>query len=406
MRRFYLSGQRTFENRGCEAIIRSTVLMLNNVFGPVEVLVPSDNIKRDRHQWHESADFGVEFVQAHLPLFTRYWVHFQRLPIPFLKRIGWPFPFPDWLKEQIESVDAILAVGGDNYSLDYRLPSLLMGIDKLAMDMGKPVILWGASVGPFEKEPYFVPAVRQHLYRMPMIAVRETISESYLKENLGLNNVTLMADPAFSLIPEPVSVAAFWPEEQGHGVIGLNVSFLLERYRNDNQNLRFEIMQFIRSVVQEKNMAVLLVPHVVAMDSGSKNNDAVYMQPILDSVRDLGSKVRMIEPTLNAAQIKQVISQCRFFIGARTHSTIAALSSAVPTVSIAYSIKAKGINQDLFGHLDAVLETTKVSKTNLLGALNWLEANESVLRKQLKEKIGAVREQNVYAMQLVRRFIS
>ncbi len=35
-----------------------------------------------------------------------------------------------------------------------------------------------------------------------------------------------------------------------------------------------------------------------------------------------------------------------------THSTIAALSSGVPTLSFAYSIKAQGINRDIFGHTD------------------------------------------------------
>ena len=38
------------------------------------------------------------------------------------------------------------------------------------------------------------------------------------------------------------------------------------------------------------------------------------------------------------------------FTGARTHATIAALSSCIPTLSFAYSIKAKGINRDIFGH--------------------------------------------------------
>jgi colanic acid/amylovoran biosynthesis protein len=51
----------------------------------------------------------------------------------------------------------------------------------------------------------------------------------------------------------------------------------------------------------------------------------------------------------NASQIKYVISNLRFFIGARTRATIAALSSGIPTVSIAYGVKAKGINKDLFG---------------------------------------------------------
>jgi len=97
---------------------------------------------------------------------------------------------------------------------------------------------------------------------------------------------------------------AFWPEDQGHGVLGLNVSPLIERYRRGGQDLRTEVMQFIRAVVQDHGMAVLLVPHIIPLNGDSKNNDAVYMQQILDAISDLVPKVRMMDSTLNASQIK------------------------------------------------------------------------------------------------------
>src|SRR3546814_1335517 len=53
LKRFYFTGHRTFENRGCEAIVRSTVMMLNDVIGPCEILVPSDDIARDSRQRSE-----------------------------------------------------------------------------------------------------------------------------------------------------------------------------------------------------------------------------------------------------------------------------------------------------------------------------------------------------------------
>ena len=56
-----------------------------------------------------------------------------------------------------------------------------------------------------------------------------------------------------------------------------------------------------------------------------------------------------------------MISQCRFFIGSRTHSVIAAYSSGVPTLALGYSIKSKGIAQDIFGEY----ETYAVSYTHL-----------------------------------------
>src|SRR5690606_31704136 len=168
------TGHRTFGNRGCEAIVRSTVLMLNQTFGQVEVLVPSDDIVRDSQQWPETGQYGDRFVEAYLPSHMRPWVHRQRLPLKILKRAGWPFPFPKKLRNEINSVDAVLSVGGDNYSLDYRLPSLWMGVDRLAMDLGKPVFIWGASVGPFEREPNFVPTIREHLAKMTLIMARES----------------------------------------------------------------------------------------------------------------------------------------------------------------------------------------------------------------------------------------
>ena len=84
MKRFYLSAQRTFETRGCEAIVRSTVNALHRQFGDIHVLVPSDNLARDAEQWPEAPGHGVELVPAYTPAHTRYWVHSQRLQVAVL----------------------------------------------------------------------------------------------------------------------------------------------------------------------------------------------------------------------------------------------------------------------------------------------------------------------------------
>lgn len=385
MKRFYLSGQRTFGNRGCEAIVRSTVGLLREQFGDVEVLVPSQDIDSDSAQWSEAQASGVRFVRTYLPPQARYWVHLQRLPLSMLKRTGWPFPMPSWLKNELADVDAVLAVGGDNYSLDYRIPSPIMALDRYAMDMGKPVVLWGGSVGPFDREPAFVAPITQHLSRMRYVAARESVSHAYLTDKLGLSNVIRMADPAFTLIPQPVDLQSFWPT--GDGVLGLNVSDLIERYRRPGQDLRGEVARFIRRVVGEHGMGVLLVPHVNAQKGDNRRGDASYMNPLLERLADLGDAVTMMPQAFNATQTKYVIGQLRFFIGARTHSTIAALSSEVPTVSIAYSVKARGINRDLFGSEDMVLPTPEVSEASLWSSLDWLLREESSLRALLARRI-------------------
>jgi len=389
---FYLSGQRTFGNRGCEAIVRSTVALLRAQFGDVQILVPSVDVERDRAQWPDAAEHGVRFVRAYMPRVAGYWVHLQRLPVPFLKRAGWPFPMPEWLREQLSSVDAVLAVGGDNYSLDYRIPSPVMGLDKYAMDLGKPVILWGASVGPFDKEPNFVPAVKEHLARMNFVAVRESVSYEYLTGKLGLENVVQMVDPAFMLGRETVDYSKFWPQCP-NGVLGVNISSLIERYKRPEQDLRAEVSEFIRRAVRKHGLGVLLVPHVHPLQGEHSGGDGTYMANLLERLSDLGQSVQMMPHTLNAAQIKYVISQLRFFIGARTHSTIAALSSGVPTVSIAYSVKARGINRDLFGNEEAVLPTPELSADKLERSLEWLMREEQALQETLARRIPQLQDE-------------
>jgi len=386
MKRFYLTGHRTFGNRGCEAIVRTTVGFLREQLGEVEVLVPSSDVVNDKKHWPEAESIGVKFVPAYLPpMIMRFWRRLQRLPLPFLRRTGWPFPMPKWFKKILESVDCVLSVGGDLYSLDYGIPSLIMAMDRCAMDLGKPIILWGASVGPFEREPHFLPVIINHLGRMSFVVARESVTFEYLT-SLGLGKrVILGADPAWALLPEPCDLTPFWPKDSGEGVLGINISPLLLRYRPAGEpdgKLLDEIAQFIWYVVVERRLGVLLVPHVIPHNRSAPNNDAAFMAKLFTrrEVRDLGEHVQLMDDRLKAPQTKYVISHCRFFIGARTHSTIAALSSGVPTISIAYSVKAKGINRDVFGNDRYVLDAPYVSKESLIERLTWLWNEERNIR--------------------------
>ena len=83
------------------------------------------------------------------------------------------------------------------------------------------------------------------------------------------------------------------------------------------------------------------------------------------------------------------------FIGARTHATIAAYSSCVPTLVVGYSVKAKGIAKDLFGTYDNyVIPVQQLeSEDALIDAFQWMADYEEDIRKHLKEIIpGIVQE--------------
>lgn len=384
----YLTGHHTFSNRGCEAIVRSTVSAFRAIDQHIQFLVPSSNIPRDSSQWRDASNCGVSFVPAYLPPYNRYWVHAQRLPIPSLKRSGWPFPLPQWLKKDLNSADAVLSIGGDNYSLDYRLPSLLQGMDGAAVKLGKPVILWGASVGPFEAEPSYLPLIKKHLSSFAAIKVRESVSWDYLTKRLGLVNVDKMVDSAFGLQSEEVECNPFWVIDDSNGVLGLNVSPLIENYNKTGLDIRKELVEFIRLVVRDYGYSVMLIPHVIPLDGAGHNNDFLYLNGIFDEIGSMDGRVGIVPGHLNAAQVKYVISRCRFFIGARTHATIAALSSLIPTISIAYSVKAIGINRDLFGSDDNIISVDNLTSDSLLNSFLYARDKEDSLKRKLKASLA------------------
>lgn len=73
------------------------------------------------------------------------------------------------------------------------------------------------------------------------------------------------------------------------------------------------------------------------------------------------------------------------FIGARTHSTIAAYSHCVPTLVLGYSVKSRRIAKDLFGtEENYVLPVQKLVNTDeLVNGFKWLLSNESTIKQHL-----------------------
>lgn len=389
-------GHHTLANRGCEAIVRSTVSILNERFNEVEILIPSLVMEKDLEMWPDAARWGVRFIPEYMPMVKHAWKRLQK--VPYVKRTKpiWPFPLPKWVSSLIDSADIVLSAIGDVYSLDYEFPSLLMGITEAAFRRGKRVVLWGVSVGPFEKEPSLVPIMKKHLSSMSFIGARESLTFDYLTSELAVScPVYLIADPAFLLEPEEVDLQAFWPRCGEEGVIGINISPYVDRpaaATGQPRSLLEEIATFIEGICGSTDMGILLIPHVIPWHGRSSDNDGFMIDKLSDMVSFLGDRVKSMPGGLNAPQTKHVISKCRFFIGARTHSTIAAMSTCVPTISLSYSVKSRGINLDTFGHTRWMIPAEEISSQRLFAAFNRLTVEETSVKKTLSEKMPLTRQ--------------
>jgi colanic acid/amylovoran biosynthesis protein len=395
MTTIYFAGQDNFGNRGCEALIRSSVKTIKQQIPNAQFLVPTKDLLRDSAQWIDAATHGVSFIEAEpVPGAIRWWGRARRL---WSKLESFPpaYRLTSSTQKAIDRCDILVMTGGDIISLDYGLESLYYWsrICEAAMDARKTTILWAGSVGPFTKSPTAEKRMTQFLKRFSLITVRETASLAYLR-TLGIPNVQLVADPAFTLDYEPApAVTALNLLEANKPVLGFNVSPLIRKFRDTAElkgALDQEVASFLTETLKKSDLNVLLIPHVDPLDGSDDNSDSTYMAGILTQVHEAGfttDRIDMLPRTFNTAQLKDVIRRCTYFMGARTHATVAALSQGVPTTSIAYSVKAKGINQDLFGHLNYVLETPAVTQKTLGAHLKQLLDQDTLIRSVLSTRI-------------------
>ena len=396
--KFYFSGHTTFANRGCEALIRSTIGLLRSRVPDARFIVPSDAIELDRSRWPEAESLGVEFVETDpFPANIKWWNRLARVVPPVERMLVPHFRAPE-TRERMASCDAMIMSGGDVISLDYGAASLYSwtGQAEQAMNMGLPVALWAASVGPFAKSPHVEAFAKQHLARYRSISVRESRTQAYLA---GLqieadwwpiqHHLASRSIRRFAALARGCRGCAGTKREPAGAQVPAD-----EESRRQLDN---EVVRFVEQVTAQTQLGVLLIPHVGRAGDAPGNNDHLYMQSLLRACQVESNRVQLAPPTLNTAQTKHLISNCRFFIGARTHATIAALSGGVPTTSIAYSVKAKGINLDLFGHDEHVLETPDVAEASLSRHLALLRERESFLRRQLAQSIPLVKERALAA---------
>ena len=394
---FILAGNGPYENRGCEAIVRGTVKILREYFPDPRFVCIShfQSEEQFREQCTRESDRAITHLTSHR-LNKKNIIHTAWKPKTwkavyryFFKRDAFNKSVYDDMLPYIPEAEAILSIGGDNYSLDYGIPTLFTALDDLALSHGKPIILWGASVGPFDAMPEYEQYMSSHLQDVTGIFARESETIRYL-ESIGVaSNVYPVADPAFLMDPvKPEGIEEEMPIEDN--AIGLNLSPLMARYvTGGDVDLWIKVAASIISRLQDTTeMPIYMIPHVTKYHS----DDYGFMQNVISYLPDKCQNLTLIPPKYNAAETKWIISRMTLFAGARTHSTIAALSSCVPTLSFAYSVKAQGINRDIFGHTDYCLEPTSLNAGAVSDTIVSMLDETTAIRSNLGSRIPGVQK--------------
>ena len=364
--KYFLFNHEGSKNHGCEAIVRGSMNIIENSDEKAEFILSSNNPSDDEilnnitvKAAKTRALTKVEKLIAAVDL------KINNSETYALQKMYSP------IVSDAEDCDVCLSVGGDTYCYGDN-----HGIQVLTRELkkrGKKTVLWGASIGAEDLSERKLESLRD----FDAIFTREPITYELLKENGANDNIYLFSDPAFCMERVEVEPIDGFTREN---TLGFNISPLVA----SGDPRKKEIAEdFLRFVFENTTMKVLLVPHVVE----ENNNDYDFMKPIFEKFEHTG-RIAILPPDLEARQYKGYIAGTRFFVGARTHSTIAAYSSGVPTIALGYSVKARGIAKDIFGEEKYVLDIKAMTDYEELRDefLKLLE-NENEIRRDLMKSI-------------------
>lgn len=401
---FLLVGNGLYLNRGCEAIVRGTMVILRHEFGEdfrvtLATVAAPELVAAQAAGETDPLITHVALAETAAPRWTGAWWRQQ------LARRLWPVRLANGLLDRSCDAPTVgLQVGGDNFTLDYGRPVAFMQLDEHLRGRKIPVVLWGASVGPFEADPAFAPAMFAHLGNLEAILVREHDSFDYLVQH-GLGaRVHCVADPAFWMAPvEPAAekLGCLVPA----GMIGLNLSPLMAKYVTAG-NLEAWVRlgaDIVQGIVETTRRDVVLIPHVTSADS----DDHAFLGKVLQACsRPVADRVCCLGAHLSAAETKAVIARCAVFAGARTHATIAAISSGVPTLSLAYSRKARGLNQDIFGSQDYCLQPGKLTPARIVRHLYKMLGMREAIAEHIRQVLPDIRKRALLSGSILRSLVS
>jgi len=300
-------------------------------------------------------------------------LHFRTRHIP-----GPSGPLADGLKRADMVVDI---GGGDSFTDIYGAKRFftIWATKMHAIRKGKPLILAPQTVGPFETA-YARPLARWSMNRSRMVVSRDAPTTAFLAEmGVRSDRVLEATDVAMRLPYDPPAT----PGQDGRIRVGLNVSGLLMNggYTQSNQfGLKSDYPALIRRIMEifhaRPDVELHLVGHVQSREIAVEDDHRAGLALAEEYPGTIVSPF-----FASPIEAKTYIAGLDFFMGARMHATIAAFSSGVPVVPMAYSRKFKGV----FGTLgyDRIVDCKNDSAEDILAAIEDGFANRATLAAEI-----------------------
>jgi polysaccharide pyruvyl transferase WcaK-like protein len=365
MAKFLLYGHGGSYNHGAEAIVKCTIRRLREKYPNAYIILSSNFPEQDR-------EFGVNTDEIIGPDMAA-WTAEKSAPSEQKETLARAM-YADALAS-VTPDTTLLSVGGDNFC--YPNWHRLAVFQQEAVQKNAKSILWGCSVEPSALTPEMADVLGSYTH----ILARESRTYNMLRKH-GINTaLQLLPDPAFLLEPKPVELPDGFETEK---IVGINISPLVIRKEYIPGIVKENFLNLINFILAETDMNVMLIPHVT-MPMDNDYSALVELGQSLPS--SFHSRVLLAGEKHSVAELKSLVSKCRLLVCARTHASIAAYSSGVPALVIGYSVKSKGIAEDL-GLNEFVLDIAEIKSPYFVRDMfKYLNARTDEVKSNLNEKL-------------------
>ena len=369
-------------NKGAEALLWGLATILENKLGANKICLSMSSIQPDidrtkgmllYQHFYQRASENYRGLRKKI---SRKLIKWSRK----LKSDDFTFYLEHYeLLNAIRKQDLFIEMGADNYDVEYNGYEFLYRLHQWTRaHLHVKMLLYDCSLNPNSVTPEFI----QEISRFDAVTFREVESMENLSHLYDGDKVKLIPDPAF--VMEPAQVAL--PEKMHtNDCVGVNLSNLIMRdvYGTSNDLIYENYYAVIDYILSETTMGIVLLPHVM------RNQDLSTLRKIKEHYATNNRVVLVDNEELSAPQLKYIISKFRFLLTARTHASIAAYSTCVPTLVLGYSVKSRGIARDLFGTYEnfVVPVSTLQSPNDLLRKFQWLMEHEAEIKEQLHSRI-------------------
>ncbi|GAM08217.1 colanic acid biosynthesis protein [Geobacter sp. OR-1] len=367
-------------NYGCEAIVRGTAHILRAVLPDVRIIYVSPMPEYDRQMLFD-LDLTIMPRTQH-PKLSR-----PRLAAAVFRRTGIPRRYQPYYEDihWIDLCDMVFSIGGDMYTLSmaYHLAHLA----EIVRRKKKKFVIWGGSIGPLPTGDRQV--LLRHFRSVDLITSREPETTRFLADHHIVDNVIEVADPAFA-----VSSGRLGDRYQkGRLLIGVNLSPLVQAdiAKGDTKGTLRGQADFIVQLVERYKAEVILVPHVVS-DDCVQDDDLRHLQAVFNLLPEvIATAVTVADTTGGYRAAKKILGGCDLVIASRMHCAINAASEGVPVLFVAYSQKAYGMCEYLYGNREWVIASECLLSGKGIGAVASMIDNLGIITKLLKQRMEAIR---------------